>query len=502
MNTNSASADEAELESCFKYYDYGKVKVDLSSDKANYKRGENAEVIGTVRNLNSFPVRNAILYAQLKRINQNEDFSQNGHYLTDRITFIKNFNLSPSEDKQIKLNLAISEGYPGGDYQLQYFVFSDAGFNYAGRNFLEEDNAGTTNFSIDNPERSLIYFDPNSIHVNGERHSIRETLSILPMQETSISVDLAGANDADEYKAEYYIFDFDDALPGNLVERGEQVLSSDNNFRLNVSFNPVASGAYVFQAITRKPVKTMIKYRFVIQGDDPVYLRMNDLGITNYPPSVEDRAFMCFHAAGDSESAEYNVRLSVLNNEDKIVEQKSVSGKFDANVWAISVPFVNLADPGRFKIRGEIVSDALPAKDRFVEITYTCSDFGDSVKDLNLVFNRRGQNTITVEGRNGCGEVGRVGGTVDSVRVLRNGILIKEDYNSELSNGTYNLGDLPEGEYSVEVKRADQVKVLSIAVPNKRKAYFYKILPVLILTVSGIFIFITRRRKIKVKTKK
>src|SRR3989344_2979471 len=163
VNTNSASADEAELESCFKYYDYGKVKVDLSSDKANYKRGENAEVIGTVRNLNSFPVRNAILYAQLKRINQNEDFSQNGHYLTDRITFIKNFNLSPSEDKQIKLNLAISEGYPGGDYQLQYFVFSDAGFNYAGRNFLEEDNAGTTNFSIDNPERSLIYFDPNSI---------------------------------------------------------------------------------------------------------------------------------------------------------------------------------------------------------------------------------------------------------------------------------------------------------------------------------------------------
>ena len=495
-----ASAQEpadAELESCFKYYDYGKVKVNLASDKANYKTGENAEVRGTIRNLNSFPIRNAILYAQLKRINQDNDFGQNGHYLTDRITFIKNFNLSPSEDKQIKLNLAISESYPGGDYQLQYFVFSDAGFNFAGRNFLEEDNAGTTSFSIVNPERSLIYYDPNSIYVNGERHSIRETLSILPNKETSLSVNLAGANDADEYKAEYYIFDFDDALPGNLIERGERVLNSDNNFRLNVSFNPDSSGAYVFQVITRQPVKTMIKYRFVIEGDDPAYLRMNDLGITNYPPSVEDRAYMCFHSVGDSESAEYTLRLSVLNNEDKMVEQKSVEGKFDASVRAVSVPLNNLADPGRFKIRGEIVSDALPAKDRFVEITYTCSDFGESVRDMDVVFNGNRPNILTVEGRNGCGEVGRAGGAVDSVRVFRNGILVKEDYNSELKDGTYNLPELPGGEYSVEVKRGDQVKALSINVPKKTGFVFFKVIAIIIFSSGFTYIFLLRKKKRK-----
>src|SRR3989338_5206067 len=56
-------------ESCFVYYDYGQVKVYLSSDKSSYNPGDKAQIAGTINNLNSFPLRDVTLYAQVKRVN-------------------------------------------------------------------------------------------------------------------------------------------------------------------------------------------------------------------------------------------------------------------------------------------------------------------------------------------------------------------------------------------------------------------------------------------------
>ena len=251
-------AIQAELESCFKYYDYGKVKVNLGSNRTKYSPGENMILSGTINNLNSFPIRNAVLYAQLKRVNSQDNFSQNGHYFVDRITLLNDLNLLPGESRAVKPGLAISKRYPAGDYQLQYFVFSEHGFNYAGRNFLEEDMAGVTNFSIENQAGELFYFDPNSLTVNGINHYVRETLSFFPKRETFFSVNLADiAGYSDEIKAEYYIFDFDDALGGSLVTKGEKILKSADNYSLDVNFIPPAGGAYVFQAVVRKPLKSI-----------------------------------------------------------------------------------------------------------------------------------------------------------------------------------------------------------------------------------------------------
>src|SRR3989344_8272335 len=178
---NSLDPDDTlvspDVESCFSYYQYGKVRVNLATDKARYGTGEQARVIGTLLNDNTFPVLDSILFAHLVRINTTGTFAQSGHFLVDRIPLLTDLNFLPGESKTVKLDLPILQSYPSGEYQLQFFIFSKEGFYYAGRPFVEEDIAGLSNFSVRNDSAPHLYLDPQQFSVNGEAHQIREQIT-------------------------------------------------------------------------------------------------------------------------------------------------------------------------------------------------------------------------------------------------------------------------------------------------------------------------------------
>lgn len=472
------------LESCFNYYDYGKVKVYISSDKSLYSLGEKTTFSGTINNLNRFPIRGAALYAQIKRVNENEDFLRNGHYLVDKKKLLTNLNFLPGENKNVTFEYIIPAEYPIGDYQIQFFIISENGFNYSGRNFLEEDFAGVANFAITGEKQTQFYFDLNTLLINGENHSIRESLTKYPKANINIVSNLAGElNGIDSIPVKYYVYSFDDADEENLVDQGEATVSKNDNYQLNVDFVPNTSGAYVFVAEINKDVRSMFKYRFLVGGSEASVLRVNDLGITNYPPAADDKAYICFHSPSDNETANYKVLLSVIDG-DKTVAEKEVSGNFDSSINAISIPLEKLENHGNFKIRGELISDAFPKKT--IEVTFACENFSGSIKDMNLVYDKNTPNSLFVEGRDGCGEKGRVKDTFDQIRVIdKNGQMVKEDYNKNLGDGVYKLSGLPGGDYKVEVKKGDTVKVLSISIPPRNLNLFFIIL---VLLIAGIFI--------------
>lgn len=472
------------LESCFNYYDYGRVKVYISSDKSSYNLGDKTTFSGTINNLNKFPIRSAVLYAQIKRVNENVDFHRNGHFLVDRKRLLTNLNFLPGENKNVTFEYIIPAEYPNGDYQMQFFILSENGFNYSGRNFLEEDFAGVANFAITSKKQTLFYFDLNTLLINGENHSIREGLTKYPKAKINIVSNLAGEfKGVNEIPVKYYIYSFDDAVEENLRDQGETIISKKDNYQLNVDFVPKASGAYVFVAEINKEVRSMFKYRFLVGGDDPSILRVNDLGITNYPPAADDKAYICFHAPSDNRTANYKVLLTVIDG-NKTVAEKAVSGKFDSSINAISVPLDKLENHGNFKIRGELTSDKFPKKT--IEVAFACENFSGSFKDINLVYDKNSPNNLFIEGRDGCGEKGRVKDTFDQIRVIaKNGQMVKEDYNKNLGDGVYKLSGLPGGDYQVEVKKGDTVKVLSISIPPRNQSLFFIML---LLLIAGIFI--------------
>lgn len=464
-----------DLESCFVYYDYGKVKANLATEKNSYSPGETAKVQGTVVNGNNFPLVGVVLYAQLRRINDSGDFAQNGHFLVDRLTLLENLSFLPQETKSINYKFPISLLFPNGEYQLQYFIFSKNGFHYSGRPFLEEDNAGVSNFTIGEGGGAEVYFDPGSLTAAGEAHKIREFITEFPDQPMTLSVGIADSRENNSaIAAEIKIYSFDDSTESNLVRREEVLLRPFNNFLAQTTFTPPHAGAYIFLVQMETPLKSIFKYRFAVSGEISDKLQMNDLNVSNFPPAKGDRAYVCFHSPSNSYAPETRVELSILDSEKQVTETKTISGSFDSQVQAISLPMEKLAGSRDFWLKAEFWPDfekggiVLPEPPKTVEIHYSCDVFAQSVKDVDISFDEENLQLKT-KLSNICGEEVRVGGLVEQLRIMREGEVVKEEYNLDPVKADLSLKDLPAGNYTAEVKSGEIDRKLDFLVAAESK---------------------------------
>lgn len=450
------------LESCFQYYDYGRVRPNLGSDKFSYSGGEQARIIGTIVNNNTFPLTDVTLFAHLKRIND-YTFAQNGHYPIDRLVLAQNLNFLPGETKGLDSTFPILPNYPNGKYQIAFFLLSSQGFHYAGRPFLEEDTAGTINFEIADSTEPEVYFDINSLRVNGVVQTIRQLIKEFPAGPINVSVALVDSREVKSdlaVKVNYY--SFDDAIEKNLVSTEEVILPASTKL-FQSQFNPPAPGAYIALFELLGPTKSLLKYRFASIGDRAKELQMNDLGITNYPAGAEDRAFVCFHSPTRKNSPPTNVSLTLLDNDKQVVDEKIVSGEFSGEIKAISLPLTTLENKNDFWVKA-VFTDQETQQTQESEIHYECNTFGDSPIDLNVNYS----NDLDISATNTCGETLREGTYIESIRVTQDGKVKKELYNIKTSKNKLALSSLPPGNYSVLVKSGKFTKTLDFKVDEKK----------------------------------
>lgn len=504
--TNQAQAQEngveSELESCFQYYDYGKISANLATEKNSYQAGEKVKLIGTIVNNNSLPLVDVILYAHLKRINQTRTFLDNGHFLVDRLTLIQDLAFIPKETKRIEAGFNIPPNYPEGEYQLQYFLFSKDGFHYSGRPFLEEDTAGYSTFKIISNTKPLIYFDIDNLKVNGQARTLRGLIS--EYQEETIAFEVP-VIDLREQKGDILVtakfYSFEDTFEEYLVDKQQVVAGSNQMVRLN--FTPPNPGAYVLVLETNVPVKSVLKYRFLKQGSLSSELRMNDLGVTDFPAGDDSRAYVCFHSPMFAKAPETQVSLSVLDNNKQVVETKTITGSFDGEVSAISLPLTKLLSKKDFRVRAQFNQPANPEKTKTVEINYNCGLF-NTASAIDLSYDQTKPDKILFQSTDICG--GGVGGDkfFEQIRVLQNGEIKQEAYNVNLNSNEFPIEDLPPADYQVEVKKGDLTKTMDFKVAgttfDKEKAkrgFDYRILLIFLPITIGVLYLLWKRKMFK-----
>lgn len=488
---------QEEIESCFNYYDYGKVQVNLATEKPSYAPGETARVKGTVVNENTFPLVDIVLYAHVKRVNETS-FAENGHHLVDRLTLVDNLNFIGGETKWIDADFPIMAEYPNGEYQLQYFIFSKNGFHYAGRPFLEEDAAGYSVFNIAGGNNPIVYFDLENIIVGGEKHTVREGIAEFPARPLLFEIGVADKRVGKEgVSAKVSFYSFEATFQEKVVMEREAGVGSG---KVEAVFLPPGPGAYELLAEIEGPVKTMLKYRFAVEGEEVRGLRMNDVGVTDFPAGTDGRAWVCFHSPTNKNAPETSVTLSVLDSGKNVVAAKSVRGSFPPEVQAISIPLGSLRDLRDFRVRAEFregtrqkLAHLGGQGGRVVEVHYDCERFGGSVVDLAV-----GEGGgLAIGGVNVCGERVEEGGYIESIKVKdRAGEVVKEAYNRTFAEaGDFNLAGLPGGDYSVEVKSGETVKTLGVTVEKKRN-YLLIILGTLgTLGTLGIGYYVWRKMR-------
>lgn len=496
----SVGTSRGGLESCFAYYNYGKVQLHLGLDKASYLPGQTARISGTVVNGNTFPLVDVVLYAQLKRVNRTETFVQNGHFLVDRLTLAENLNFAAGETKAIEQDLPLAANYPRGEYQLQYFVFSKHGFHYSGRPFLEEDTAGYSSFNILGGEEPQVYFDIDSLQVGGEPHNVRELISEFRFGPISITVRVldnrGDQGERGDLRVRLAYYKFEDTFEENKVLEREIRIDSG---RVESVFLPPEPGAYVFLAEIEEPVRSLFKYRFAVAGEKAPELRMNDVGVTNFPATPEGRAYVCFHSPTNNTTPPTKITLALLDSDKTVVDEKNVTQEFASNVMAISLGLDRLTTPEDFWIRTQFVQPENLAKSREVEIHYNCARFRDSIASLSTAYDQDTR-AITFGGVNICGEAIGRGGYIESLRVSRNGEVVREEYNMA-SPRQFTIADLVPGTYTTEIKGSAGTQELEFTVPPqavrgwRRTAFLWMSFVIVAGGGISVYIWVKKRRK-------
>lgn len=454
INVNFALAQNniEDIETCFKYYDYAKVKVNLNPDKSKYSPNRIVNLSGTIVNSNTFPITDVVLYAHIKRVNQDtQSFLNNGNYLIDRITLKKDINLMPNETKHIKTQILVKKNYPNGSYIVQYYIFSKQGFHYSGRPFLEEDTAGNSFFSIINSQDPDIYFDLANFKVNGKAQNIIEFSN--SSNETSYNFEVPiidkRANKTDlDVKITFFYFEdaFDD-----LIQKTENIKIKANNpiLKTKLSLTSTVSGAYVLLAEINSPVKSVLKYRFIKNGSIASYLRMNDLGITDFPALKTSRAYVCFHSPANSNAPNTKIELITYDKNKKKIQDKSVEDSFPPEVWAISLPLSNIPTKNDFYIKAIFTSSR---GRREIIKHYHNGLFADSLKDIIISYSKNRPNILTIKLINTSGNEIKNGGYIESLRILDSkDKVVQEKYALTTKDLPLNLTSLSAGKYTVKV---------------------------------------------------
>ena len=496
---SSSFAQETELEECLNYYQFGEVKVNLNTKNTSYGPDEKIELFGTVVNKNTFPLLNITIYAHLKRINE-DTYLENGHFLVHRLTLAQDLNFLPQEAKPLSAAFEVKNNYPAGKYQLQYFVFSKEGFYYSGRPFLEEDFAGVTNFEIKNTMTPEVFFDLNSLTLNGAPQKIRDYIPIFSKDENPlIEVTL---KDLRSQKSDVLIiykwYRWDDSFEENLIKTGRLYLFANQNPVFQTVFDLPEPGAYMLLLEINNPARSLFKFRIAQRGEKANRLRMNDLGITNYPIDPQkDRAFVCFHSPSEENSPQTKLTLSLLNSEGQVLEQKSVQDSFSGEVTAISIPLSKLSDPLNFSIEAEFTDTANPSLSQKLRYDYNCHLFDQSLTSLSTDYQ---DGKINLRSTNLCGD--QLGGAyAEKLIIYQDGEIQKEEYNLASIPSNVDTSDLPPGDYrllvkSGEIEKEMEFKVGEVEKPEVKKQYWWLIIfGALFLICLISFVVIIRKRK-------
>ncbi len=458
--SGSYAQSSSKLESCFQYYNYGKVKAELVTERNDYNSGESARILGTVTNENSFPLRDVVLYAQLKRINNELSFNENGHYLIDRFTVKQELNFLPHEVKNIDVSFPINASYPNGEYEVHYFIYSPLGFHYGGRPFLEEDVAGISSFTITNGKNPDVFFDVGNVQVNSVSQKLRGATQEFTQDSLSFSIPVI---DTRPYKSAVQVsvrwYQFEDTFEQNILKTEEAVYQPPDQ-TIQLTFSPPVPGAYVLVLEIDEPVRSMFKYRFAKIGAGSSILRMNDLGITAYPPTTDDRAFVCFHAPSSVSTIETTVKLAILDDKKNPVSSIEESQSFPPNVLALSLPLSKLKNKNDFWIQTTFIPKDTNIKQQKAEIHYTCDIFSDSVTALKLQYNATEKKQLTVQSIDLCGKSST--GYVEEIKIFKDNKTVLEKYN--VTDGIVTVASLKPGTYKASAKNGKLAASLTFTI--------------------------------------
>lgn len=370
-------------ESCFNYYKFGSVDIDIKSEIHSVIPGVPVTFTALIINNYEYPVIDGSLHLKIFR-RQDSDIDRriNGDHLIDQITILEDINLDSGKEKSFIFRWTPQDYLPSGEYYIASFFTTADRYNLLGKLFTDDIIGSKTEFDVVG-ESKLLYFDKNNIEVAGEEYRFIGAPKLVDST-SPINITVPIVNDTETKKTVsvvWTVYKWDSLRKENLVETDVQKVTIDAGSNKDIFYSVTDTSYPIYlvvpQLISGETLSTL-NIRFKREGID--LPRINFPAVTQYPLVGDEEVtlFSCLqNIGGSSQIDDTSLTLSLLDKNGREIHTYRYDRGVTSNIMAVKDVFTPSRDFASFSLlaslsfKGEIVEE--------VKIDYKCEKLDPSL---------------------------------------------------------------------------------------------------------------------------
>ncbi|MEI6711257.1 MAG: hypothetical protein WCK88_03340 [bacterium] len=206
--------------SCFDYYTFGSIAVNLSTDTSKYIPGNPVLLRGQIINNNKYPITHLTIKARMVKDIPNPDYSRSEIITLGDVDIVKDITLKAGGSFNINYSHILPLNAPKGDYQIFFYAYNNDRFNQSGLSFTNDVVASRLNFTVTGNNPQHVYLNQTKIVINDQRHNVMAFMTDHK-KDTPIQISLPlvnPSNKTEEMMIRYNLYKWDSLQEKNKVD--------------------------------------------------------------------------------------------------------------------------------------------------------------------------------------------------------------------------------------------------------------------------------------------
>lgn len=378
--------------SCFDYYSFGSVQVDVAPYFSEVFNTDLVIFGGHLKNNNSYPVVNGQVYMKVfKKEQESPEFlKENGYPLVDFVLVEDNITIPANSEKPFKFDWMVPNNAPTGDYKAAFFFTTEHRYNLLGLSFTDDVTGNTAPFSVINTtDYQPVAFDKNSVRLNDTSHSFALPSWHFEKDEqiTAYATLVNSSDDVRTVELHWTTYKWDGILESNKKDEKIQKVSLQPHTEIEVGYaTPVLDTSVTFVQVEAHDGDTssVMHIRYIRDGLEET--RINYPSINNYPLKKGEEAtiFSCLHSTNLPVVSDSTLVLTLTDPEGHVLHKYTYEGDVTGLMMGVKDTFVPDRNLANLSLTAELLH-----KDEIVEkvtVVYRCEDINPELCGTDTVY--------------------------------------------------------------------------------------------------------------------
>lgn len=379
FSTRSSTPTPEGSVSCFDYYKFGSVQVDIIPTLNQTIPGVNLTFAGKITNDNTYPVVDGQVYVKIFYTGKNGDafIPGQGYPLVDQFALPDTFAISAKGTKETSFSWKVPMNARDGEYMSAFFFQTAKRYNLLGLSFTDDVTGNQAPFSITSKNVQSISLDKSGVTLNNRPHIFTAFLPHFTKDEvikTTIKI-TNSTNIESTVPVTWKLYSWDALREENLKDTKTEIITLKPNETKELSYEAQPNNisvSYLVVESNDQGSKSILDIRWVRDGVEET--RINFPSITKYPltEGESNTLFSCIHSTNEPLVKDNVLTLTLTDFQGEVLYSYKYQGDITGSMMGVKSDFIPTETLSNFTLTATLERGGKMIEE--VTQSYSCSD--------------------------------------------------------------------------------------------------------------------------------